>query len=150
MQTHPNAYFPDWDLRLSKGEHAEQLVAHGLTSDHEYTDYEVKCDDRWAPKSGEVYIEFEQYRQGAWRPSGISLTKADRYCIVLDRSIRSFISVPTNHLRFLVEEARFVGRIKQTKQVNAHDDGKWPPTRGALVHVHDLLGITASKAGRAA
>jgi hypothetical protein len=137
MQVHPNAYFPDYDLRLQQGDHAEALVAHGLASDT----HEVKSDS-WAKKTGKFYVEYEQYRQGAWRPSGIAITKADRWDLVINPETKVFISVPTARLRKLAEEARKDPRnVKETRQKAAQGNGAWPPTHGALVAITDILGI---------
>jgi hypothetical protein len=139
MQVHPDSYFADYDFRLEQGDHAEALVMHGYADDT----HEVKSDS-YAKRTGFFYVEYElQRRDGTWRPSGIAITKADRWDLVIDPSTGAFISVPTARLRKLADDARRRGDIKQTRQPSAQANGAWPPSRGALVPITQILGMQA-------
>jgi hypothetical protein len=138
MELAPDRYHPQWDIRLEQGDHSEALVAAGLAGET----HEVKSDS-YAKRTGFFFIEFEQERRdGTWRPSGIAITKADRWDLVIDPATKVFISVPTNRLRRLADEARKdPKRIRQTRQTSAQTNGAWPPARGALVAITEIIGM---------
>jgi hypothetical protein len=117
-----------FDLDFSFGRDGEQLVEDLLT---EGKRIEVKRDRKWSI-TGNVYIETDCFftKSNAWAPSGLSVTEAEYWAFVLNRTV---IMLPTEVLWSAV---RTYGR-EITCQI--------PPnlSRGYLVKVVDL--IEASK-----
>ena len=74
----------NWDLDLRAGLTGESKVADLLSLDT----VEVKTDRRWY-ETGNVYIETECWyvNEGAWKPSGIRVSKATHWAFVLEDSV---------------------------------------------------------------
>jgi hypothetical protein len=70
----------DWDIDLRDGLLGESIVANLLS----IQTIEVKRDRRWW-ETGNIYIETECFYQssGQYEPSGIRVTKASHWAIVL-------------------------------------------------------------------
>lgn len=83
----------NWDLDLRDGQAGESMVADLLSLDT----VEVKTDRRWW-ETGNVYIETECWYQSSqsWQPSGIRVTKATHWALVLEDTV---LIVPTARLR---------------------------------------------------
>ncbi len=117
-----------FDLDFSFGKEGEQLVSDLLT---EGKRIEVKRDRKWNI-TGNVYIETDCFftKSNAWAPSGLSVTEAEYWAFVLNRTV---LMLPTE---ILWEAVRKYGR-EITCEI--------PPnlSRGYLVKVVDL--IEASK-----
>jgi hypothetical protein len=117
-----------FDLDFSFGKEGEQLVSDLLT---EGKRIEVKRDRKWNV-TGNVYIETDCFftKSNAWAPSGLSVTEAEYWAFVLNRTV---LMLPTE---ILWEAVRKYGR-EITCEI--------PPnlSRGYLVKVVDL--IEASK-----
>ncbi len=117
-----------FDLDFSFGKEGEQLVSDLLT---EGKRIEVKRDRKWNV-TGNVYIETDCFftKSNAWAPSGLSVTEAEYWAFVLNRTV---LMLPT---QILWEAVRKYGR-EITCEI--------PPnlSRGYLVKVVDL--IEASK-----
>lgn len=117
-----------FDLDFSFGRVGEQLVESLLT---EGKRIEVKRDRKWSV-TGNVYIETECFftKNNAWAPSGLSVTEAEYWAFVLNKTV---IMLPTSTLW---QAVKTYGR-EITCEI--------PPnlSRGYLVKVVDL--IEASK-----
>ena len=83
----------NWDIDLRDGQAGESMVADLLSLDT----VEVKTDRRWW-ETGNVYIETECWYQSSqsWEPSGIRVTKATHWALVLEDTV---LIVPTARLR---------------------------------------------------
>lgn len=98
---------------------------------------EVKLDHRFTEKS-RFFIERECCgRDGIWRPSGIAVTKAAMWALVVgmqnpDRMLPMAVIVATDWLRRAVEEA-----AKHQDNLRECKYGK-NPTRGVLVYIPHL------------
>jgi len=90
----------DFDLDFRKGREGE-LYVEGIVGQIGTSTIEVKRDLKWL-QTGNVYIETECFYQtsGQWEPSGLSVTKADFWALVLERAV---LIVPTYDLRRVVE-----------------------------------------------
>ncbi|CAB4155812.1 hypothetical protein UFOVP660_26 [uncultured Caudovirales phage] len=72
----------DFDKDLRTGQLAEDELESLF---REKGRIEVKTDFQWQ-RTGNVYIEHTQWtRSGGWKPSGISITKADYWAFVLPK-----------------------------------------------------------------
>ena len=89
----------DFDLDLTEGELHEQLVKRVLTGQ---TRVEVKTD-RLATTTGNIFIEYE-YKG---RPSGLEVSKAEYYSIVIPQT-KSIFMILTTRLKDLVKGCRVV------------------------------------------
>ena len=72
----------DFDLDFTYGHEGEQLVRDILTGG---LTVEVKRDRRWV-ETGNIYVESAFYSRAThnWIQSGIMVTKADRWALVLE------------------------------------------------------------------
>lgn len=117
-----------FDLDFSFGRVGEQLVESLLT---EGKRIEVKRDRKWNV-TGNVYIETECFftKNNAWAPSGLSVTEAEYWAFVLNKTV---IMLPTSTL------------WQAVKTYGRGITCEIPPnlSRGYLVKVVDL--IEASK-----
>lgn len=121
-------YQPDWDIDRLYGENAEQMVEALRTSILEGT-VEVKHDGK-ANETGNFYVEFECRRlDGAWQPSGISVTQAEAWAVVSGQCV---LVVPTFALK---EVARRFHRAGRTVYMHRGTH----PTRGVLIPAGELL-----------
>ena len=109
------------------GRKGEQLVEELLT---EGKRIEVKRDRKWW-STNNIYIEVECFfrKSMSWEPSGISVTEAEYWAFVLEKSV---IMVPTTHVRWALQ---YRGR-EITCEI--------PPnlSKGFLITVEDLLEAT--------
>lgn len=116
-----------FDLDFGYGRKGEQLVEELLT---EGKRIEVKRDRKWW-STNNIYIEVECFfrKSMSWEPSGISVTEAEYWAFVLEKSV---IMVPTNHVRWALQ---YRGR-EITCEI--------PPnlSKGFLITVEDLLEAT--------
>lgn len=89
----------DFDLDLARGQVGEQLVKRLITQ--EDLKVEVKSDFK-AQHTGNVAIEL----QSRDKPSGLSITTADYWAIVLNNG-KQVIFIETEKLRQMVLEAKY-------------------------------------------
>lgn len=115
---------PDWDIDFRRGQQGElftdriiQGLANGAT--------EVKTDDR-AIDTGNLFIETECLRGGAYLPSGLSETKAEFQAYVVGEL---FFAMPTERVKDMV---RVIGRRAQCPN-GSH------PTRGWTISLTNVL-----------
>ena len=103
----PEMYFPDWDFKAHK---------NGKT-----LHIEVKSDSSYEYKwSGNVTIEYgEDTIYGNIKPSGISLTKSDYYCVVMHKMGKIFM-FKTNELKEFINTPE----VSNTNKPNNKAKGK--------------------------
>jgi hypothetical protein len=113
-----------FDLDFSFGREGEKLVEQLLTNGKTV---EVKRDRKWH-STGNIYIEVECWyvASQSWEPSGLMVTKADYWALVLEKGV---IMVPTDHVHYAVQ--------KFGRQITCDI----PPnkSKGYLITVNDLL-----------
>jgi len=94
-----------WDFseqpKLINGEIMENIFSNIITNKE--LKFEIKSENqyKWL-KTGNIYIEFEQYINGKWTPSGISVTEAEYWVHILkdfDNQFMLPIMVPTEYLK---------------------------------------------------
>ncbi len=124
------AYQPDFDVDYRRGMVGEDLVNTFLESVAGST-VEVKTDYRaWC--TGNLYIETEQEIRDEWRPSGLSISKADFYCFAGPTG-EGFLTIPTGRLKQLVAQTGRPVHMRR-KSKTSRD------TRGFLIRVEDVVG----------
>ena len=117
------AQFSDFDLDLKFGVEGENTVSKILSIET----VEVKRDARWK-ETGNLYIETECWYNSfqAWRPSGLSVSKATHYAFVLEGMV---VIVPTSDL---VQITNTKGRPIECKiEPN--------PSKGYLIKLSDIV-----------
>lgn len=94
-----DGYEPDFDIDAAVGRQGELLVHNLINALKDGASVEVKTDERFTT-TGNVYIEYQCFRLGAWRDSGIATTKAELWCQVFGASQQAGILVmQTSRLR---------------------------------------------------
>lgn len=118
--------FSDFDLDYSNGKIGEDYVDSALKSLLTGT-IEVKRDMKWV-NTGNIYIETECFYQtsGQWELSGLSVTKATHWALVL---VDMIIILPTDDLKLIVEVEGHP--ISTTIEPN--------PTRGFLIKIDHIV-----------
>lgn len=121
----------DWDIDFSRGVKGENLLADIVETS------EVKTDYRWQDTSN-IYIEYECWynKPQEWKPSGISVTKAKYWSLVLPITGQDpiVLSLPTELLKKVIE-------LRGRKIECVISDN---PSKGYLVKVSDIMNIYAS------
>jgi len=121
---------PRFDLDPRRGQQGELFVS-GIISGLQNGTTEVKTDDE-ASRTGNLYIETECLRSGAYQPSGLSTTEADTWAFVIHDVM---LAVPTKRLRELLPKLPR-GECKR----GSH------PTRGRLLPISGLIAVTRREA----
>lgn len=116
----------DWDLDFSRGQFGESIL-----SDIVYT-AEVKTDYGWK-KTGNLFIETECYYKkfNEYRPSGLSVSKANYYAFVLPKDGEQpvVLSIPTDLLKEVVKnKGRKIACVITEN-----------PSKGYLIKITDIL-----------
>jgi hypothetical protein len=116
----------NWDLDLRAGLEGESLVADLLSLDT----IEVKTDRKWKT-TGNLYIETQCYYVATqeWKDSGLSVTKADYWGFVMEKSV---LMVQTDTLKKAV--ALWGKPISCDMEPN--------PSRGYLITPNEILEYT--------
>lgn len=139
------AYDPSlshFDLDMKRGAQGELLVTNirDMLAKGSGT-VEVKADYKFI-ETGRFYVETEcQGRDGKWRPSGLSVTKASLWSFTLGDLPATFI-VETEWLRRAAALAANDHRNRKSMDYGQN------PTRGVLVYINHIL--KTANAGRAA
>lgn len=123
--------YSDWDKDFAFGLEGEGLVEELLTRGKTV---EVKRDAKWK-ETGNLYIEYACYYQGfkAWKPSGISVSKADYWAFVIEGSV---LFVPIELLKkACMTKGRKIDCIIPPN-----------PSKGFLVTVQDILDVVRANA----
>lgn len=110
----------------TEGERLTRELLRGVIGDGSALTVEVKRDAR-ALSTGRVYLEYEQqpYGVGPWVRSGLAITKADYFAVVVGTTV-IFASVPA---------WRYVGNLYGQNV----DTGGSNPTRGRVVPLASLI-----------
>jgi hypothetical protein len=122
---------PDWDIDQEIGSNGELFVADVIAALKEGQSIEVKTDV-WAPKSGNVYVEYKCRYFGVYKPSGLSVTTATIWAFVLASEVVVF--TPVDRLKVLARYYYRLGRIRNGGTNGSH------PTWGVIIPVGQLLG----------
>ena len=131
-----------FDIDIKRGKNGELFVNDICKMMADGTgEIEVKTDHLFV-ETNRLFIEHEcRGRDGLWRPSGLAVTKAKLWAIVLgrqnpDRMLPAIIIVETEWLRRAVAEARkHKGNLAECKYGEN-------PTRGVCIYVNQIR-ITA-------
>jgi len=122
-----NGYVPDFDLDAEVGRQAELYVASIADALRDGT-VEVKADEK-ARRTGNVFIEYECFRQGEWRRSGIATTAAEVWAIVVAGEVMS--AAPSRMVRHVARYSRPHERRECMR--GSH------PTRGVVIPMGEFL-----------
>lgn len=135
-----DGYQPDFDIDLRLGQQAE-LFVKDITDSFANGQVEVKRDAK-AATTGNIYIETQcRGRDGVWRPSGLSTTKAGMLAYVLENEV--MVVAPTANFREVVEWA-------QAHKLAAECTRGSNPTKGVRIPLVVLLRELTTKRGEAA
>ena len=120
------ASLSDWDRDYSAGKRGEEHLDRVLTT------HEVKTDYKWQETTN-LFIEYECWynNEQAWKPSGISVSKAEYYSFVVPFKNKKpmLISIPMEDLKEAVKK-------KGIERENVNSDN---PSRGYLIKISDLI-----------
>jgi len=132
---------PRFDIDYERGRQGELLVA-GLIEALKTERVEVKRDDVCS-RTGNVYVEYQCLRGGAWRRSGIATTQAETWAFVLAGG-EVVVALATSSL---LEVARRYWR-KGQRYRRQETDGSHP-TKGVVIPIGDLVsrGTSAGRPG---
>ena len=122
-------YNPDFDLDLRTGAVGEHLVGTFWEELQRTGTVEVKVD-RGTAVTGNHYVETHQFDGVAWKPSGISTTKAVWWAVVSPSSF-GFVVVRVDVLKRLAKDAPQRSQNITTGKTNA--------STGRLVRMDVLL-----------
>ena len=116
----PDGYYPNFDKDLREGKAREDAFVYVLLRARVEHKRDHKCVE-----TGNVAIEYEQKcRDGEVRPSGIALTKADRYAI--EFAAECWLVLPTEHMKELAKRAIREGRHRWIGDGNNHHNALVP------------------------
>ena len=121
---------PDWDIDWEIGTNGELFVVDLIQSLKDGARVETKTD-MWAAKSGNLYIEYSCRYFGEYKPSGISVTKAEVWALVLATEVVVF--APVDRLKAVARYYYVIGRRKPGGMKGSH------PTWGVLIPMQSLL-----------
>jgi hypothetical protein len=115
--TTSTGYNPDFDLDLRTGALGEHLVGTFWEELQRIGTVEVKVD-RGAAVTGNHYVETHQFDGSAWKPSGISTTRAVWWAVVSPSSL-GFVVVRVDVLKSLARDAPQRSQNIKTAKTNA-------------------------------
>jgi len=120
----------DWVYDKDRGDVGERLLGEILQS------AEVKTDYQWQ-KTGNLFIEFEAWRDGKMQPSGIQTTEAQYWVFVLPVGVKQQIvqCFPTSLIR----------RMCEGKQEIPMNNGS-NPTKGYLIKISEIMNKVSEEA----
>lgn len=121
---------PDWDIDWEVGQNGELFVVNVIQSLKDGARVETKTD-LWALKTGNFYVEYQCRYFGEYKPSGISVTKADIWALVMATEVVVF--APVDRLKAVARYYYALGRIRNGGIRGSH------PTWGVLLPVATLL-----------
>lgn len=121
---------PDWDLDWEIGQNGELFVVDLIQSLKDGPRVETKTD-MWAARSGNFYVEYSCRKFGRYEPSGIAVTKAEIWALVIATEVVVF--APIDRLKAVARYYYTIGRIR-----NGGLKGDYP-TWGVLLPVRALL-----------
>jgi hypothetical protein len=107
-------YKPEFDKDLRFGEAREDAFINVLLRARVEHKSDRKCCE-----TGNIAVEFEQRcRDGVVRPSGIALTKAERWAVEFDSEC--WLILPTNVVKAIAREAYDAGQHRWIGDGNNH------------------------------
>lgn len=121
---------PEWDLDWEIGQNGELFVVDLIQSLKDGARIETKTD-MWALRSGYFYIEYLCRHFGRYEPSGIAVTQADIWALVMATEVVVF--APIDRLKAVARYYYILGRKKNGGLKGSH------PTWGVLLPVNTLL-----------
>lgn len=121
---------PDWDLDWEIGQNGELFVVDLIQSLKDGARVETKTD-MWALRTGNFYIEYSCRHFGQYEPSGISVTTAEIWALVMATEVVVF--APTDRLKAVARYYYVLGRKRNGAIKGSH------PTWGVLLPVSTLL-----------
>jgi len=120
-------YEPCWDIDAKFGRQGQLLVVSTIEA-FINDQVEVKTDAKCA-HTGNLYVEYECWRSGTWKKSGIATTTANTWAFVIGPAV---LVLPTTFLRDVALREWHKGRKGEEKN-GSH------PTKGALPRVSELV-----------
>lgn len=121
---------PEWDLDWEIGRNGELFVVDLIQSLKDGCRIETKTD-LWAATTGNLYIEYSCRYFGEYQPSGIAVTTADVWALVMATEVVVF--APLDRLKAVARYYYTLGRRKNGGLNGSH------PTWGVLLPVSSLL-----------
>lgn len=121
---------PDWDLDWEIGRNGELLVVDLIQSLKDGARIETKTD-MYAMRTGNFYVEYRCRYFGQYKPSGIAVTTADVWALVMATEVAVF--APVDRLKAVARYYHAQGRIRNGGLNGSH------PTWGVLLPVSTLL-----------
>jgi len=121
---------PEWDIDWEIGKNGELFVIDLIQSLKDGTRVETKTDI-WAARTGNIYIEYSCRYFGQYKPSGISVTTAEVWALVL--ATETVVFAPVDRLKAVARYYYALGRRRNGGINGSH------PTWGVLVPVSNLL-----------
>jgi len=122
---------PEWDIDWEIGKNGELFVIDLIQSLKDGTRVETKTDI-WAARTGNLYIEYSCRYFGEYKPSGIAVTTAEVWALVLATEVTVF--APVDRLKAVARYYYVRGYTKNGGINGTH------PTWGVLIPVRNLLG----------
>jgi hypothetical protein len=127
------------DPKLINGEWIELLVYDTLVNPD--LTFEVKSENKnkWG-LTGNIYIEFQQIKNGKWIDSGIAITESDYWIIVLkdydNEKIENIIIMATYKLKKRIKRLYKAGKIIIDGKPETKDGAA---TRGYIIPIQHLF-----------
>lgn len=121
---------PEWDIDWEIGKNGELFVVDLIQSLKDGARVETKTDV-WAATTGNLYVEYSCRYFGQYQPSGIAVTKADVWALVMSTEVVIF--TPVDRLKMVARYYYTLGRIKNGGLSGSH------PTWGVLIPVSNIL-----------
>lgn len=127
------------DPKLINGEWIELLVYDTLVNPD--LTFEVKSENKnkWG-LTGNIYIEFQQMKNGKWVDSGIAITESDYWIIVLkdydNQKIENIIIMATYKLKKRIKRLYKAGKIIIDGKPETKDGAA---TRGYIIPIQHLF-----------
>lgn len=134
-----DGYEPRFDIDMEVGRQGEIFITSVIDAMKAGASCEVKTDEK-ALQTGNIYVEFECYRLGQWRKSGIATTEAEVWAFVLGVAA---LCIPTDTLKVLARLRWHAGGVRECKR-GSH------PTKGVIIPIPWLLRQLANQSQGAA
>lgn len=134
-----DGYEPRFDIDMEVGRQGEIFITSVIDSLKDGASVETKTDVR-ALQTGNIYVEFECFRLGQWRKSGIATTEAEVWVFVLGVAA---LCIPTETLKVLARLRWHAGGVREQPR-GSH------PTKGVIIPIPWLLRELANQAKAAA
>ena len=130
-----NKYDFEQDPLFINGQRIEIMYKEHITNNK--LTYEIKSDELWY-KTGNMFVEYEQFINNKWVPSGIAVTEADIFAYVLkdeDGQIKYAIEMSTKILKERIDKLIKLNRIKFGGKPKTYNG---TATKGYIVPLSDI------------